>query len=170
MGSQGKKFVWVPKADTAYEKGLLKRVEGGTAFIERLIDGKEMKMAEEVMIEEQVNPPKYSKCEDMADLTFLNEASVLFNLKDRYSIFMIYTYSGLFCVTINPYKMLPVYGQKMIDCYRGKRKTEMPPHLYSIADNAYQNMLIDRGNQSMLITGESGAGKTVNTKKVIQYF
>merc|ERR1712142_1298431 len=102
--------------------------------------------------------------------TFLNEASVLFNLKDRYQVFMIYTYSGLFCVTVNPYKMLPVYGQKIIDCYRGKRRNEMPPHLYSIADNAYQNMMIDRDNQSMLITGESGAGKTVNTKKVIQYF
>merc|ERR1712066_592978 len=102
--------------------------------------------------------------------TYLNEASVLFNLRDRYAVFMIYTYSGLFCVTVNPYKMLPVYGQKMIDCYRGKRKTEMPPHLYCVADTAYQNMLIDRHNQSMLITGESGAGKTVNTKKVIQYF
>ena len=78
-------------------------------------------------------------------------------------------YSGLFCVTVNPYKMLPVYGQLMINCYRGKRRTEMPPHLYSIADNAYQDMLMDRHNQSMLITGESGAGKTVNTKKVIQY-
>merc|ERR1712193_487991 len=58
----------------------------------------------------------------------------------------------------------------MGDCYRGKRRTEMPPHLYSIADNAYSNMCRDRDNQSMLITGESGAGKTVNTKKVIQYF
>merc|ERR1711970_961436 len=71
---------------------------------------------------------------------------------------------------VNPYKMLPVYGQKIIDCYRGKRRTEMPPHLYSIADNAYSSMIMDRDNQSMLITGESGAGKTVNTKKVIQYF
>merc|ERR1719219_2144387 len=66
--------------------------------------------------------------------------------------------------------MLPVYGQRMIDCYRSKRRTEVPPHLYSVADTAYSNMVRDRGNQSMLITGESGAGKTVNTKKVIQYF
>merc|ERR1712036_127496 len=93
-----------------------------------------------------------------------------FNLRDRYKVFMIYTYSGLFCVTVNPYKMLPVYGEKMINCYRAKRRSEMPPHLYSIADNAYFDMVRDRDNQSMLITGESGAGKTVNTKKVIQYF
>jgi myosin heavy subunit len=169
-GNAGKKYVWVAKADTAYEKGLLKKVEDGIAFIERCCDQKEIKMAEELMLEEQLNPAKYQKIEDMADLTYLNEASVLFNLKDRYSIFMIYTYSGLFCVAVNPYKMLPVYGQKIIDCYRGRRRTEMPPHLYSIADNAYSSMIMNRDNQSMLITGESGAGKTVNTKKVIQYF
>merc|ERR1711941_177051 len=104
------------------------------------------------MLEEQVNPAKYEKIEDMSDMTYLNEASVLFNLQDRYKVFMIYTYSGLFCVTVNPYKMLPVYGQKMIDCYRGKRRTEMPPHLYSIADNAYHDMVGGRENQSMLIT------------------
>merc|ERR1711981_273462 len=150
-------------------EGELLEVTDGKAKIKRE-DGKEIVMKEEDMYDEQVNPAKYEKIEDMADMTFLNEASVLFNLRDRYSVFMIYTYSGLFCVTVNPYKMLPVYGEKMIDCYRGKRRTEMPPHLYSIADNAYSNMVRDRDNQSMLITGESGAGKTVNTKKVIQYF
>ena len=91
----GKKFVWVPKTDTAYEKGLLKKIENGTAFIERLCDQKEMKMKEEVMMEEQMNPSKFDKLEDMADLTFLNEGSVLWNLKDRYQVFMIYTYRTL---------------------------------------------------------------------------
>merc|ERR1711881_373275 len=106
----------------------------------------------------------------MANLSYLNEGGVLDNMRSRYTIFMIYTYSGLFCITVNPYKMLPVYDRFIIDCYRGKRRSEMPPHLYSIADNAYTEMLLNRENQSMLITGESGAGKTVNTKKVIQYF
>jgi myosin heavy subunit len=59
---------------------------------------------------------------------------------------------------------------KMVNYYRDKRKNEVPPHLYYVADNAYQSMLKDRENQSLLITGESGAGKTENTKKVIQYF
>ena len=58
----------------------------------------------------------------------------------------------------------------MVNYYRDKRKNEVPPHLYYVADNAYQSMIRDRENQSMLITGESGAGKTENTKKVIQYF
>ncbi|RMZ94322.1 myosin heavy striated muscle-like isoform X1, partial [Brachionus plicatilis] len=119
---------------------------------------------------QQMNPPKFEKCEDMADLTYLNDASILHNLRTRYMSWLIYTYSGLFCVVINPYKRLPVYTMKMVDLYRGKKKNEVPPHLYSIADNAYASMLVDRENQSMLITGESGAGKTENTKKVIQYF
>jgi len=80
------------------------------------------------------------------------------------------TYSGLFCVTINPFKRLPVYTMKMVSYYRGKKKNEVPPHLYLVADSAYAAMMRDRENQSMLITGESGAGKTENTKKVIQYF
>ncbi|XP_060940854.1 myosin-7-like isoform X1 [Limanda limanda] len=118
----------------------------------------------------QQNPPKFDKLEDMAMLTFLHEPAVLFNLKERYAAWMIYTYSGLFCVTVNPYKALPVYNQQVVTAYRGKKRQEAPPHIFSISDNAYQYMLADRENQSILITGESGAGKTVNTKRVIQYF
>uniref|UniRef100_A0A8C9Y272 Myosin-7 n=1 Tax=Sander lucioperca TaxID=283035 RepID=A0A8C9Y272_SANLU len=118
----------------------------------------------------QQNPPKFDKIEDMAMLTFLHEPAVLFNLKERYAAWMIYTYSGLFCVTVNPYKWLPVYNQEVVVAYRGKKRAEAPPHIFSISDNAYQYMLSDRENQSILITGESGAGKTVNTKRVIQYF
>ena len=62
------------------------------------------------------------------------------------------TYSGLFCIAINPYKRLPIYAMQVVKKYRGKRKGEMPPHLFAIADNAYANMVQDRENQSMLIT------------------
>ncbi|CAI5453365.1 unnamed protein product [Caenorhabditis angaria] len=119
---------------------------------------------------QEMNPPKFDKTEDMANLTFLNEASVLANLKDRYKDLMIYTYSGLFCVVINPYKRLPIYSESVIKHYMGKRRNEMPPHLFATSDEAYRNMVQDKENQSMLITGESGAGKTENTKKVISYF
>ncbi|XP_016077908.1 PREDICTED: myosin-4 [Miniopterus natalensis] len=117
-----------------------------------------------------MNPPKYDKIEDMAMMTHLHEPAVLYNLKERYAAWMIYTYSGLFCVTVNPYKWLPVYNPEVVSAYRGKKRQEAPPHIFSISDNAYQFMLTDRENQSILITGESGAGKTVNTKRVIQYF
>ncbi|KAG5832921.1 hypothetical protein ANANG_G00296330 [Anguilla anguilla] len=108
--------------------------------------------------EEQVfpmNPPKFDKIEDMAMMTHLNEPSVLYNLKERYAAWMIYTYSGLFCVTVNPYKWLPVYNPEVVSAYRGKKRMEVPPHIFALSDNAYQSML---------------TGKTVNTKRVIQYF
>ncbi|VDN45460.1 unnamed protein product [Gongylonema pulchrum] len=130
--------------------------------------GNELTLKAELV--QEMNPPKFEKTEDMSNLTFLNDASVLHNLRARYGKMLIYTYSGLFCVVINPYKRLPIYEESVAKMYMGKRRTEMPPHLFAVSDEAYRNMLIDHENQSMLITGESGAGKTENTKKVIAYF
>ncbi|XP_068434010.1 myosin heavy chain, fast skeletal muscle-like [Clinocottus analis] len=158
---------FVPDAKELYVKGVIQSKDGGRVTVKTQAD-------EPVTVKEEdchaMNPPKYDKIEDMVMMTHLNEPSVLFNLKDRYAAWMIYTYSGLFCVTVNPYKWLPVYDQKVVSAYRGKKRMEAPPHIFSVSDNAYQNMLTDRENQSVLITGESGAGKTVNTKRVIQYF
>merc|ERR1711936_1137668 len=117
----------------------------------------------------QVNPPKFEKCEDMANLTFLNDASVFYNLKVRFQAKLIYTYSGLFCIVVNPYKRYPIYTGTVVKMYLGKRRNEVPPHLWAITETAYRNMLTNIKDQSMLITGESGAGKTENTKKVISY-
>merc|ERR1719410_1705299 len=117
----------------------------------------------------QVNPPKFEKCEDMANLTFLNDASVFWNLKVRFQAKLIYTYSGLFCIVVNPYKRYPIYTGTVVKMYLGKRRNEVPPHLWAITETAYRNMLTNGKDQSMLITGESGAGKTENTKKVISY-
>merc|ERR1712079_824159 len=117
----------------------------------------------------QVNPPKFEKCEDMANLTFLNDASVFWNLKVRFQAKMIYTYSGLFCIVVNPYKRYPIYTPTVVKMYLGKRRNEVPPHLWAITETAYANMKTNAKDQAMLITGESGAGKTENTKKVISY-
>jgi myosin heavy chain 6/7 len=105
----------------------------------------------------------------MANLTFLNDASVFHNLEVRFKAKMIYTYSGLFCVVVNPYKRFPIYTETVVKMYVGKRRNEVPPHLWAISETAYRNMMINTKDQSMLITGESGAGKTENTKKVITY-
>uniref|UniRef100_A0A8P4K6C7 Myosin motor domain-containing protein n=1 Tax=Dicentrarchus labrax TaxID=13489 RepID=A0A8P4K6C7_DICLA len=140
---------------------------------EMYVKGKLLKKRTVTVKEDQIdarNPPKFDKIEDMAMMTHLNEPCVLYNLKERYASWMIYTYSGLFCVVVNPYKWLPVYDTVVVGAYRGKKRIEAPPHIFSISDNGYQFMLTDRENQSILITGESGAGKTVNTKRVIQYF
>ena len=117
----------------------------------------------------KVNPPKFEKCEDMVNLTFLNDASVFWNLKTRYQAKMIHTYSGLFVVVVNPYKRYPLYTHRVAKIYLGKRRNEVPPHLWAIAETAYRGMLNNTKDQAMLITGESGAGKTENTKKVITY-
>merc|ERR1719225_765260 len=117
----------------------------------------------------QVNPPKFEKSEDMANLTFLNDASVFYNLKVRFQAKLIYTYSGLFCIVVNPYKRYPIYTGTVVKMYLGKRRNEVPPHLWAITETAYHNMLTNGKDQAMLITGESGAGKTENTKKVISY-
>merc|ERR1712165_341968 len=117
----------------------------------------------------QINPPKFEKCEDMANLTFLNDASVFHNLEVRFKAKLIYTYSGLFCIVVNPYKRYPIYTQTVVKMYLGKRRNEVPPHLWAITETDYRNMLQNYKDQSMLITGESGAGKTENTKKVIAY-
>ncbi|PNI96649.1 MYH6 isoform 3 [Pan troglodytes] len=158
---------FVPDDKEEFVKAKILSREGGKVIAETE-NGKTVTVKEDQVL--QQNPPKFDKIEDMAMLTFLHEPAVLFNLKERYAAWMIYTYSGLFCVTVNPYKWLPVYNAEVVAAYRGKKRSEAPPHIFSISDNAYQYMLTDRENQSILITGESGAGKTVNTKRVIQYF
>merc|ERR1719191_112008 len=145
----------------------MKQVRGEDVEVELVETSKKVLVSKDDM--QKMNPPKYDKQEDMADLTCLNEASVLHNIKERYYSGLIYTYSGLFCVVVNPYKRLPIYTEKIIEIYKGKKRHEVPPHVFAITDIAYRSMLQDREDQSILCTGESGAGKTENTKKVIQY-
>ncbi|XP_018304568.1 myosin heavy chain, muscle isoform X13 [Mycetomoellerius zeteki] len=162
-----KKACWVPDEKEGYLLSEIKATKGDVVSVG--LPGGETKDFKKDQLQ-QVNPPKYEKCEDMSNLTYLNDASVLHNLKQRYYAKLIYTYSGLFCVAINPYKRFPVYTSRCAKLYRGKRRSEVPPHIFAISDGAYVNMLTNNENQSMLITGESGAGKTENTKKVIAYF
>ncbi|XP_051817643.1 myosin-9 isoform X4 [Antechinus flavipes] len=162
-----KKLVWVPSEKNGFEPASLKEEVGDEAIVELIENGKKVKVNKDDI--QKMNPPKFSKVEDMAELTCLNEASVLHNLKERYYSGLIYTYSGLFCVVINPYKNLPIYSEEIVEMYKGKKRHEMPPHIYAITDTAYRSMMQDREDQSILCTGESGAGKTENTKKVIQY-
>jgi len=161
-----KKDCWVPHPEDGYALGQIVGTKGDQITVS--VNGETKNYKKDFV--GQVNPPKYEKAEDMSNLTFLNDASVLYNLKTRYQAQLIYTYSGLFCIAVNPYKRFPIYTDRAAKLYMGKRRNEVPPHLFAISDGAYQNMLQVGINQSMLITGESGAGKTENTKKVIAYF
>nr|XP_054501111.1 myosin heavy chain, skeletal muscle, adult-like isoform X3 [Agelaius phoeniceus] len=172
IAAQNKPFdaktsVFVAHPKESFVKGTITSRESGKVTV-KTEGGETLTVKDDQVF--SMNPPKYDKIEDMAMMTHLHEPAVLYNLKERYAAWMIYTYSGLFCVTVNPYKWLPVYNPEVVLAYRGKKRQEAPPHIFSISDNAYQFMLTDRENQSILITGESGAGKTVNTKRVIQYF
>lgn len=162
-----KKLIWVPHEMHGFCAASVKGEHGDEMEVEVEETGKRMRVHRDDC--QKMNPPKFNKVEDMAELTCLNEASVLHNLKDRYYSGLIYTYSGLFCVVVNPYKKLPIYTEKVVDLYKGKKRHEVPPHVFAITDTAYRSMLQDREDQSILCTGESGAGKTENTKKVIQY-
>jgi len=160
-----KKSYWCPDGKGNFLECMLESNDGTKAVV---MCGHEKKVFKSSEVG-QVNPPKFEKCEDMANLTFLNDASVFYNLKVRFQAKLIYTYSGLFCIVVNPYKRYPIYTGTVVKMYLGKRRNEVPPHLWAITETAYRNMLTNSKDQSMLITGESGAGKTENTKKVISY-
>merc|ERR1712227_487457 len=162
-----KKSCWVPdKASGGYLEGLIESKDGNKVTVKV---GGEMKVFKKDQVQ-QVNPPKFDCSDDMSGLTYLNDACVLWNSVVRYKNELIYTYSGLFCIAINPYKRFPIYTQRAMDIYTGLRRQECPPHIFGVAEGAYQGMQNAGKNQSILITGESGAGKTENTKKVISYF
>jgi len=163
-----KKSCWVPdKATGGYDEGLIEAIDGEKITVKIL--GKDTKVFKKDQVG-QVNPPKFDCSEDMAGLTYLNDACVLWNSVVRYKNELIYTYSGLFCIAINPYKRFPIYTQRAMEIYMGLRRNECPPHIFGVAEGSYQGMMNAGKNQSILITGESGAGKTENTKKVIAYF
>merc|ERR1711981_296223 len=160
-----KKSYYCPDGKHGYMECMLESLDGDKATV---ACGHEKKVFKASEIG-QVDPRKFEKIEDMADLSFLNDASVFHNLEVRFKAKLIYTYSGLFCIVVNPYKRYPIYTPTVVKMYLGKGRNEVPPHLWAITETAYRNMLTNLKDQSMLITGESGAGKTENTKKVISY-
>uniref|UniRef100_A0A8C6ZBU4 Myosin IH n=1 Tax=Nothoprocta perdicaria TaxID=30464 RepID=A0A8C6ZBU4_NOTPE len=99
-----------------------------------------------------------------------SEAAFLSNLRKRYQENLIYTYIGTLLVSVNPYKELDIYTMTQMQLYRGVNFFELPPHLYAIADNAYRVMCSEYNNHFILISGESGAGKTEASKKILQYY
>ncbi|KAJ5322658.1 hypothetical protein N7452_010947 [Penicillium brevicompactum] len=163
----GNKYVWLRDPENAFIRGLVLEELEGDRLLVQSDDGDQREIdADQV---DKVNPAKFDKADDMAELTHLNEASVVHNLHTRYQSDLIYTYSGLFLVTINPYCPLPIYTNEYIKMYKGRGREETRPHIYAMADEAFRNLVEEGQNQSILVTGESGAGKTENTKKVIQY-
>ncbi|KAK0637586.1 Myosin-10 [Lasiodiplodia hormozganensis] len=163
----GKRYVWLRHPEKAFVRGwVVEELEGNNLLVQ-CDDGEQQTVDADTV--DKVNPAKFDKAGDMAELTHLNEPSVVHNLHMRYQADLIYTYSGLFLVTVNPYCPLPIYTRDYINMYKGRSREDTKPHIYAIADEAFRNLVDEGENQSILVTGESGAGKTENTKKVIQY-
>ncbi|KAF8981487.1 Myosin type-2 heavy chain 1 [Entomortierella lignicola] len=116
------------------------------------------------------NPPLLEGTEDLTNLSYLNEPAVLSNIKTRYSHCNIYTYSGIVLIAANPFARVNLYGQDIIQAYSGRRRGELEPHLFAIAEDAYRCMIRDEKNQTIVVSGESGAGKTVSAKFIMRYF
>ncbi|KAK2748895.1 hypothetical protein FQN57_007178 [Myotisia sp. PD_48] len=163
----GKRYVWLKDPEKAFIRGTVSGETEDGLLIVQCDEGPEREVNPENV--DKVNPPRFDKADDMAELTHLNEGSVIHNLQTRYKSDLIYTYSGLFLVTINPYCTLPIYTNEYIQMYKGQSREDTRPHIYAMADQAFRNLVEEGQNQSILVTGESGAGKTENTKKVIQY-
>uniref|UniRef100_A0A3Q3NIP4 Osteoclast-stimulating factor 1 n=1 Tax=Labrus bergylta TaxID=56723 RepID=A0A3Q3NIP4_9LABR len=105
----------------------------------------------------------------MVLLSKISEDAIVDNLKKRYMDDYIFTYIGPVLISVNPFKQMPYFGEKEVEMYQGAAQYENPPHIYALADNMYRNMMIDVENQCVIISGESGAGKTVAAKYIMGY-
>ncbi|XP_044752121.1 myosin-VIIa-like [Coccinella septempunctata] len=117
----------------------------------------------------QMHTSSIKGVEDMINLGDLQEFSILSNLHKRYKHQQIYTYTGSLLVAVNPYEILPIYTNAIMNQYKAKKFDELPPHIFAIGDNSYSAMKGNKSNQCIVISGESGAGKTESTKLILQY-
>ncbi|XP_041695679.1 unconventional myosin-IXb isoform X5 [Coregonus clupeaformis] len=112
-------------------------------------------------------PPRQEDFDDLCNLPVLNESSILDNLRNRFHKKKIYTYAGSILIAINPFKFLPIYNPKYVKMYENHQLGKLEPHIFAIADVAYYAMLRKRVNQCIVISGESGSGKTQSTNFLI---
>eukprot|EP01102_Stenamoeba_stenopodia_P010426 TRINITY_DN313_c0_g2_i1.p1 TRINITY_DN313_c0_g2~~TRINITY_DN313_c0_g2_i1.p1 ORF type:complete len:1518 (+),score=388.08 TRINITY_DN313_c0_g2_i1:55-4608(+) len=117
------------------------------------------------------NPAILDGVDDMTRLSYMHEPAILHNLRLRYDLDIIYTYTGPILIAMNPYQKLPnLYDKSMIDAYCGKAIGKLSPHVFAVAEDAFRSMMVDEKSQSILVSGESGAGKTESAKYLLQYF
>ncbi|KAM8917438.1 myosin VIb isoform 1-T1 [Spinachia spinachia] len=163
------KPVWAPHPADGFQLGRIVDIGADTLTIEPLNQkGRTFlaSMSQVFPAEEDVN----KHMEDNCSLMYLNEATLLNNVRLRYNKDHIYTYVANILIAVNPYYDIhKLYGLDAIKSYRGKSLGTLPPHVYAIADKAYRDMKVLKMSQSIIVSGESGAGKTENTKFVLRY-
>ncbi|KAJ8374528.1 hypothetical protein SKAU_G00051080 [Synaphobranchus kaupii] len=167
--------VWVPDPEAVWASASLLQdfSPGDGHLLLQLIDGREVQysLSPSSGLPPLGNPDILEGENDLTALSFLHEPAVLHNLRVRFLDYSsIYTYCGIVLVAINPYEQLPIYGEEVIDAYSGQDMADMEPHIFSVAEEAYRTMTREQNNQSIIISGESGSGKTVSAKFTMRYF
>ncbi|XP_053502050.1 unconventional myosin-XVIIIa isoform X2 [Ictalurus furcatus] len=118
---------------------------------------------------EKANPPSSDRVEDLSSLLYLNESSIMHSLRQRYGGNLIHTYAGPNIVVINPVSAPSIYSEKVMHMFKGCRKEDTAPHIYGVAQAAYRKLLTTRQDQSIVLLGKSGSGKTTNCQHLVQY-
>nr|XP_023395272.1 unconventional myosin-Va isoform X8 [Loxodonta africana] len=168
--------VWIPDPEEVWKSAeLLKDYKpGDKVLLLRLEEGKDLEYHLDPKTKELPhlrNPDILVGENDLTALSYLHEPAVLHNLRVRFiDSKLIYTYCGIVLVAINPYEQLPIYGEDIINAYSGQNMGDMDPHIFAVAEEAYKQMARDERNQSIIVSGESGAGKTVSAKYAMRYF
>ncbi|XP_077174241.1 unconventional myosin-Va isoform X5 [Paroedura picta] len=168
--------IWIPDPEVVWKSAeLLKDYKPGDKVLHlRFEDGKDLEYKLDPKTKELPplrNPDILVGENDLTALSYLHEPAVLHNLKVRFiDSKLIYTYCGIVLVAINPYEQLPIYGEDIINAYSGQNMGDMDPHIFAVAEEAYKQMARDERNQSIIVSGESGAGKTVSAKYAMRYF
>ncbi|XP_077409023.1 unconventional myosin-VI-like isoform X4 [Vanacampus margaritifer] len=163
------KPVWAPHATDGFQLGTIVDIGADSLTVQPLKrDGKTFVAAVNQVFPAEDDVDKH--VEDNCSLMYLNEATLLNNVRVRYSKDKIYTFVANILIAVNPYYDIPkLYSQQTIQQYRGRSLGTLPPHVYAIADKAYRDMKVLKLSQSIVVSGESGAGKTENTKFVLRY-
>ncbi|KAM4744942.1 unconventional myosin-Va isoform 4-T4 [Anableps anableps] len=168
--------VWIPDAEEVWKSAeLTKDYKNGDASLQLMLeDGTSIDHKLDPKTKNLPylrNPDILVGENDLTALSYLHEPAVLHNLKVRFiDSKLIYTYCGIVLVAINPYETLPIYGTDIINAYSGQNMGDMDPHIFAVAEEAYKQMARDERNQSIIVSGESGAGKTVSAKYAMRYF
>ncbi|XP_074045203.1 unconventional myosin-XVIIIa isoform X7 [Macrotis lagotis] len=118
---------------------------------------------------EKANAPSCERLEDLASLVYLNESSVLHTLRQRYGASLLHTYAGPSLLILSPRGAPAMYSEKVMHMFKGCRREEMAPHIYTVAQTAYRTMLMNRQDQSIVLLGASGSGKTASCQHLVQY-
>ncbi|EXB74900.1 Myosin-J heavy chain [Morus notabilis] len=161
--------VWVDDRDMAWTAAEVFDYVGKQVQV-LTVSGKKVLASPEKLFPRDADEEEHGGVDDMTKLTYLNEPGVLYNLQRRYALNDIYTYTGSILIAVNPFTKLPhLYNVHMMEQYKGAPFGELSPHVFAVADASYRAMMNDDRSQSILVSGESGAGKTETTKLIMQY-